>query len=238
MKAIQCEEEIKNIQCLTENIKIDSKDSDFDGLTEMIEREKAIEKLEKDTDKYKKRTLRVTRNMVKDIKFILNQYNISWIDAPKNFEAEHVAACLTQNNIADVVLTSDSDTLLFGAKQIIKISKIKSKKIYLLYSFKNISNKYKIDLNDLIKIGLCLGTDFNKKGVKGIGIKTVLKKYKIIDELLDELKKYDEDNSSTPLSKPLSKPGGEMLEERIKYLTSIKTAFYEFNKECFRKKNI
>ena len=221
MRAIQCEEEIKNIQCLAESVKIDSKDSDFDGLTEMIEREKTIEKLEKDTDKYKKRTLRVTRNMIKDIKFILNQYNISWIDAPKNFEAEHIAACLNQKNIVDAVLTNDSDTLLFGAKQIIKISKIKKKKIFLLYSLNNISTKYKIDLNDLIKVGLCLGTDFNKKGVKGIGIKTVLKKYKIIDELLDELKEY-EDNSST----------STLGEERINYLTSIKKASDEFNKKC------
>ena len=35
-----------------------------------------------------------------------------------------------------------------------------------MYSLKNISTKYKIDLDDLIKVGLCLGTDFNKKGVK------------------------------------------------------------------------
>ena len=107
----------------------------------------------------------------KTLNNILNQYNISWIDAPKNFEAEHIAACLNQKNIVDAVLTNDSDTLLFGAKQIIKISKIKKKKIFLLYSLNNISTKYKIDLNDLIKVGLCLGTDFNKKGVKGIGIK-------------------------------------------------------------------
>ena len=29
-----------------------------------------------------------------------------------------------------------------------------------------------------------------------------------------------------------------MLEERIKYLTSIKKAFYEFNKECFNQDSL
>lgn len=173
----------------------------------------------KEINMLKKRVFSIKSWMATDIKFMLDKMNIPWIDAPPGYEGEHLAAYLTRHNIADAVLSSDTDTLIFGAKQLIKRDTRKStknKKKFLLYTLSELLKKYKIDQDSLIKISLCLGTDFNPNGIRLIGEKTVLKKYKKIDELLDEL----------------NNPNIEKTEDRKNYLKEIKRAFDQFKREC------
>jgi hypothetical protein len=152
-------------------------------------------KKENKLDSLRKRTFVVETWMIDDIKFILDCFKITWIEAPTSYESEHLAACLTINNIADAVLTTDVDALLFGAKEIIKRdtrrSQKKGTKKYYKYTLKTLLKENKLSQSDLIKVGICLGNDFIKKGMPGIGPKTVLKKYKIVDSYLSNKKKGD-----------------------------------------------
>ena len=142
------------------------------------------------TSQIEKRTFSISKEMINDIKKLLNFMNIPWIVAPKNFEAEHLGAEMMKKGIITTLMTSDSDTLMFGGKSIMRKTKIKSKVVYEEYRLHDILTKYNIEYSDLIKIGVVMGNDFNSK-TKGVGVKTVLKKIKDI-KLTDEQKtSYD-----------------------------------------------
>lgn len=108
---------------------------------------------------------------IDDLLIILNALDIPWMQAPPGYEAEQICAYLT-HTIADYVLTSDADALVFGAKAIIKRN-TRTKKLYL-YVLKNILTSNKITYNEFIDIALMMGTDFAYK-TKGIGAGTILK---------------------------------------------------------------
>ena len=123
------------------------------------------------------------------------------------------------------MLSPDSDALIFGAKKIIKRdttrTKKRKKKIYFLYDLKKLKSKHKLSQNDLIKVALCLGTDFNPKGVKGIGEKTVLSKYKIIDNMIkvneDIRKAYAQFKKECPLDiKTIHNRNNKILNDKQK----------------------
>jgi hypothetical protein len=155
----------------------DEKD-DTDKITKKI----SALKVQDNIDKQEKVAFVMKRFYTDDIIFILNMLDIPWIECPPGYDAEQIAAFAT--NTKDIfgvkmnyVLTPDADTLLFGAKKLIKRD-IRKKKLFE-YDLNDILTKHDLSLDDLIKIGLILGTDFAKKS-PGIGPKTVLKKYKTI----------------------------------------------------------
>jgi len=223
-------------------------------LNKAIEEEKIDNEIKKKLcklDSLKKRTFIVRPWMIEDIKFLLNKFDIPWIEAPEGYEAEHLAACLTKKKIVNAVLTPDADALLFGAKKIIKRDTsrgAKRKKKYYMYSLDNLLKKHKINQMDLIKIGICLGTDFNPKGIKGIGEKTVLKKFKQVDILLENPNgsESESENGSENESENGSENGSENESENgsdcsekssetdsaSEYIKCIKNAFNQFNREC------
>lgn len=108
--------------------------------------------------------------MITDIKFILDLLKIPYINAPENYEAEQIAAKISRDSDA-IVLSTDMDTCLFGAKFLLK----KYKKDYTYFDIDENLNRMKISRSDLIYIGIALGTDFNSK-IRGIGPKTAIKK--------------------------------------------------------------
>ena len=132
--------------------------------------------------------------IINDCKFILDCLNIIWVTSPKGIEAEHVCAILTNisniDNInfkVDAVFSTDADALLYGAKRLIREIKSKGKKVIHQYDLYDILKNNKINMDQLIKTALILGTDHAKKTPR-IGPKTVLKKLETI-ELSDEQKK-------------------------------------------------
>lgn len=153
-------------------------DSDND---ELIQKQQALEEEER---KMEKQTFRPPSWMFEDVKFILDMFGIPYIDAPKGTEAECVAARLTHKdvNIADIVLSQDTDPILFKAKKLLR--KIKGK--YYMYDYKDIVEKHQITHTQLIKIAMVLGCDFYKDTVRpkstrlfhGIGAKTVIRRVK------------------------------------------------------------
>lgn len=131
-----------------------------------------------------KQTFKVTRQMINEIKLILNCLNIKYIESPKGFEGEQIASLLSECNIVDGVLSSDTDPIAFGAKTLYR--RTTEKKVFAVYERDDILSQIskqigsKASMKDLRKICVILGTDFNTK-TKGIGPKTIYKKYQTTD---------------------------------------------------------
>lgn len=155
------------------------------------ERKKAEEKLiEEDhheiKEKLEKRTFTITDGMVNDVKKLLTLLGVAWIVVPEGYEAEHLGAELTIDDIIDTFITSDSDTLLFGGKSMTRrVKKKGSNKVYYEeYTLNDVLVDYELTRENLVHYGVVLGSDFSKK-TKGIGPGTILKKGLDV-ELTDE----------------------------------------------------
>lgn len=119
--------------------------------------------------------------MVNDIKLVLNLLDIRWVEAPRGVEGECLAARLTHEDVAeaDGVLSSDADSLLFGAVSLIK-KNVRTKK-YDRYYLADVLESGDITRTQLIQLGIVLGTDMYKDKRKlffRIGPKTVIAKIK------------------------------------------------------------
>ena len=142
--------------------------------------------------KYERAAFSLDIYMINDLKYILECLGVAWIEAPPGFEAEQLAAHMTNHEvhgiIADAVLTQDPDCLLFGARQMIKNDKQKLFKFDLdtihstIVASKGTATQATSKgsaADDLIWIGIALGCDFAEK-VPGVGPKTVIKKLSAI----------------------------------------------------------
>ena len=121
--------------------------------------------------------------IINDIKFILDCFGIQWCDSPKGFEAESICALLTNsdNEIkSDAVWSTDTDSIIYGSKKLIRELKVKSKKVFILYDLNKILDENNLNIDDLRKIAVVAGCDHCVKTPK-IGPKTILKKYKDVE---------------------------------------------------------
>jgi hypothetical protein len=117
--------------------------------------------------------------ILNDCKFILECFNIKFTTAPKGIEAEYVCAKLT-NNGYDITWSCDTDALLYGSKKLVREIKSKGKKVFQQYTLDDVLKDNKIDIINLQKIGIILGSDHAPK-TPGIGPGTILKKYKNVE---------------------------------------------------------
>lgn len=135
--------------------------------------------------RYAQATTHITSNMVNDAKRLLDYFGIPIIQAAS--EAEAQGAFLVQEGILDAIASQDYDSFLFGSPEVIRNLTI-TRRRRMSTQDKNIElSLEKIVLNDLlielgletrdqlIMLGLLVGTDYNPKGIKGIGPKTGLK---------------------------------------------------------------
>lgn len=128
-----------------------------------------------------KQLFRADKTMINDIKFMLNCFNIQYVEAPEGFEGECIASYLNSTGRVDAVYSGDTDPIAFGAPVLLRRNP-RDKKIYeyhqsdILKQLKKANPVFKEpDLDDVRKVCLILGTDFAKKTPK-IGPATVLKK--------------------------------------------------------------
>ena len=95
---------------------------------------------------------------------MLKVLGIPFIIAPA--EAEAQCAALEEMGLVDGVITEDSDTFLFGGKNVFRgvfQGNIRH------YSFKHMQEKLKLTREKLIIFALLLGSDYTG-GVKGVGL--------------------------------------------------------------------
>jgi flap endonuclease-1 len=148
---------------------------------------------------YAQATSRLKDYMTKDSKRLLDVMGIPWIQAPSEGEAQ--AAYLAKRGDANYCASQDYDSLLFGAPQLLRnvtISgrrKLPRKNVYIevqpeTVELRRVLRELNITYEQLIDIGILVGTDFNPDGVKGIGPKTALKlieKHGALERLLPTL---------------------------------------------------
>jgi flap endonuclease-1 len=133
---------------------------------------------------YAQATSHLKDYMAEDSKRLLDLMGIPWIQAPSEGEAQ--AAHLTKRGQADYCASQDYDSLLFGAPLLLRnvtISgrrKLPSKNVYVdivpeVIALDNVLKQCEITHEQLIDVGILIGTDFNPDGIKGLGPKTALK---------------------------------------------------------------
>src|SRR3989338_5316673 len=151
--------------------------------------------------KYSKQFLRFEDNMIEESKELIEALGIPVVQAPS--EAEGQIAYMKRNGDVWGCGSQDADSLLFGAPRLIRnltLSQkrtVRGKTVYTfleLIELNEVLEKLQINHDQLIVLGVMIGTDFNKKGVPGVGPKKALKlikDYKNEDEfdrLFNELK--------------------------------------------------
>jgi len=136
---------------------------------------------------YAQATSHLKDYMAEDSKKLLDLIGIPWVQAPSEGEAQ--AAHMTKKGEADYCASQDYDSLLFGAPRFIRnitISgrrKLPSKNIYIevtpeVVDLEQVLKVCEITYEQLVDVGILIGTDFNPDGIKGLGPKTALKMIK------------------------------------------------------------
>ena len=173
----------------------------------------------KEAKKYAQATSTLKDYMVDDSKRLLNLLGIPWIDAPS--EGEATAAYLTTIGAATDAASQDYDSLLFGSKRLLRNVTVSGKrKLPGRPVFVNVEpeevrldqllQNLGITREQLVDIGILLGTDFNPNGFKGIGPARALKFIKTHDKI-EEIPQIHEELERIDIE-PIRK---EFLEPRI-----------------------
>jgi len=133
---------------------------------------------------YAQATSRLKDYMTADSKRLLTQMGVPWIQAPSEGEAQ--AAYLAKKGDTEYCASQDYDSLLFGAPKLVRnvtVSgrrKLPRKNVYVevipqIVELEQVLKQLNISHEQLIDVGILVGTDFNPDGVKGVGPKTALK---------------------------------------------------------------
>ncbi len=150
---------------------------------------------------------KLTPDMVKEAKKLLDAMGIPYIQAPSEGEAQ--AARMNQEGCIWAVGSQDWDSILFGADRFVKNltvtgkRKIPGKQQYRKVVPEKVESEKALEelgitREKLVWIGMLIGTDFNPKGIKGIGPKTAIKlvkKHESFEDLMeDEKVEWDQEN--------------------------------------------
>ena len=137
-----------------------------------------------DARKFAQQTTSMKDGMVEDSKKLLTLFGIPYIVAPS--EGEATAANLTNTGHAYASASQDFDSILCGAKKLIRNftnsgrRKIPNRNTYIdivpeIIETQKTLDSLKLTREELIDVGILIGTDFNPNGFERIGPKTALK---------------------------------------------------------------
>ena len=213
----------RNISLLLEGVKLIYV---FDGKAPMLKtkthakrgfvRELAQEKYDvakQDEDleamrKYSSQLVRLNSEMIEESKELLEAMGIMVVQAPSEGESE--AAFLAKKESIYASVSQDYDSLLFGAPKLIRnLTLARRKKVFgnwvevhpEIIELEDVLKKLEINLDQLICIGILVGSDYNPRGVPGIGQKRALqivKEHKepalIFESVRENIEKLDEED--------------------------------------------
>ena len=150
-----------------------------------VKYEKAIaEGNMEDARKFAQQTTSMKDGMVKESKQFLTYFGIPYIEAPS--EGEATAAHLTNTGQAYASASQDYDSILCGAKKLVRNftnsgrRKIPNRNTYIdvlpeVIETQKTLDSIKMTREELIDVGILIGTDFNPNGFERIGPKTAMK---------------------------------------------------------------
>ena len=147
-----------------------------------------------DARKFAQQTTSMRDGMVEDSKHLLELFGIPYIQAPS--EGEATAAFLTTTGRADIAASQDFDSILFGAKKLVRNftnsgrRKLPNRNTYIeiepeIIDYKKNLEALGITREQLIDVGILIGTDFNPDGFERVGPKTAIKMIKEYGRLED-----------------------------------------------------
>ena len=140
---------------------------------------------EKEAMKHAQASSKLTSVMIQESKELLSYMGVPCVEATHDGEGE--AARLINDNIVWASSSQDYDSLLFGAKRLVRNlninrkKKVKNTTVTLnieYYTIDTVLDHLKLTHDQLIDVGILVGLDFFD-GIKGIGEKTA---YKLIKE--------------------------------------------------------
>ena len=139
--------------------------------------------------RYSSQLTRLDDEMIKESKELLESMGIAVVQAPSEGESEAAYLCKIKEDVYASV-SQDYDSLLFGAPRLIRNLTLARKRRTFngfveikpeLIELEKVLNSLEINLDQLICLGILVGTDYNPRGVPGLGQKRaldVVKKYK------------------------------------------------------------
>ncbi|MEM2935959.1 MAG: flap endonuclease-1 [Candidatus Bathyarchaeia archaeon] len=166
----------------------------------LVKYERALEKGDLEEARvYAQATSTLKDYMEQDSKHLLKLMGVPWVQAPSEGEAQ--AAYLAKRGDADFCASQDYDSLLFGAPRLVRNvaitgrRKLPRQKAYVqvlpeTVELDRVLRELAITHEQLVDIGILVGTDYNPDGVKGVGPKTALeliRKHGSLESLLPKL---------------------------------------------------
>ena len=132
--------------------------------------------------RYSSQLLRLNEEMISESKELLEAMGIAVVQAPSEGEAEAAYLAKIKKEVFASV-SQDYDSILFGAPKLVRnltlARKRKTVSGYVevkpeIIELKNVLEVLGINLNQLICLGILVGTDYNPRGIPRIGQKKAL----------------------------------------------------------------
>lgn len=157
-----------------------------------------VEERMEEAKSYAIQSTKISHDIIEESKKLLDFLGIPVVQAPSEGEAQ--AAYMVKCGDVSSTASQDYDALLFGSTRLVRNltitgkRKLPRKRIYvtvkpeILYIDK-ILKQLEITLEQLIDIGILIGTDYNPGGVEGIGPKKALKlikKYGSVEKIVEK----------------------------------------------------
>src|SRR3989344_2234602 len=140
---------------------------------------------EEDIEAMKRYSMQLTRLddvMIKDSKELLEAMGIAVVQAPSEGEAESAYLARVKSEVY-ASASQDYDSLLFAAPRLIQnLTLARKRKTFSgwveikpeIIELDRVLNSLELNLDQLICLGILVGTDYNPKGIPGIGQKKAL----------------------------------------------------------------
>jgi flap endonuclease-1 len=151
--------------------------------------------------RYAQQAVTATPTIVEEAKRLLTLMGIPWVQAPGEGEAQ--SAHMAKRGDVWAAASQDYDSLLFGAPRLVRNlsitgrRKLPGKNLYIkiepeFIELEPLLRDLGITLEQLVDIGILLGTDYNPEGVRGVGPKRALKLIKEKGSLEEALRDLHE----------------------------------------------
>lgn len=130
-----------------------------------------LEVLQERKKKQTENTIKVTPEIIAELKEFLDSETIEYRMSPDYCDAEKYCCKLHLEEEDSYVMSNDYDTLLYGAKKTIR----KIGNNYNLVILENLLTNNNLNFEQFTELCIGIGTDFNPKGIPGYGPKKCLK---------------------------------------------------------------
>jgi len=155
---------------------------DLDTSINNLEKEKLKLKFYKEIENLNNKLVFITKEVISNITTLFEYMGVNYIFAP--CEAEHYCSALIKNNIVDLVLSEDMDTIACGSK--LTLRKFSNKFDYIIeYDLNMLLSELNLKYDEFIDLCILCGNDYVNK-LREIDYKLaykLIKKYKNIEEI-------------------------------------------------------